>query len=98
MGLQIHRWVFRLTRRHWRRNDMDGFIARRLLEGVPPTAATFDQWQRDLRHMIVLAFERMPDGQYASIRTQGAALRLQHLLDTLDAETFVDQMKKERAA
>jgi hypothetical protein len=97
--LQLHRWVVCLTRRHARKDDMNGFIARRLLAGVPPTSENVAQWISDLRHMARLPWALNEHGVYAaSLREQGAALAVEQLLDTLDAQGVIDHMEKERSA
>lgn len=95
--LQLHRWVVCLTRRHARTGDMNGFIARRLLAGVPPTPSNIQQWIGDLRHMAELAWALTAHGTYAaSLREQSASLAVKELLDRLDAKGVIEHMQKER--
>ena len=95
----LRRFIIRLCRRHARRTDDVGEAARRLLE-ADPTHETVEQWLTDLHLMAEVAWKISPDGNryLYSLSMQGAAVAVNHLFDTLDAQGFIDRIREERLA
>ena len=89
--------VAHITARHWRKEDDEGFIANRLLNGVPPSTENIQLWLTDLRYLVKRAWDTGPEGAYvSSVRERAAAAKLQALLHELDAAGFVERIEKER--
>jgi hypothetical protein len=93
--LPLKRDLFWLCQRHRNRSGDVGDAARRLLAATP-SPDTFD---RDLRLMLDKAWEVSDFGFYvSSLRSQGAALNIQDVLNSLGTSGFMESLARERGA